>query len=235
MNVATGRGKDPAILIIHAGTGGLEAEDFAAMLLRMYLRWARRQAVPADLAELTAGGRGGVKTAVLRLASGHLRLRAEAGVHRLQRVSPHGGGERHTSFCLVEVWPGLGETDLAVPIREVRMDLLRGSGPGGQHRNKVETGVRLVHRPTGTTVVCTHGRSQWVNRQAAWAVLRSRLAALSRPAAARADDRDGAQWGRQIRTYTFNPVRGVRDHRTGRSTGEVARVLDGDLAAIGAE
>jgi|HubBroStandDraft_6_1064221.scaffolds.fasta_scaffold150609_2 peptide chain release factor 2 len=220
----------PAILEVRAGSGGRESLDFAQMLLRMYCRWAMRHEVHAEEVEVTEGKGGGVRSATIRFERGLGVLVEESGVHRLQRVSPYGRGERHTSFCEVVVLPEVDEQMVEIQERDVRMDFLRGSGPGGQHRNKTSTGVRMVHVPTGVVATCLNGRSQWQNRQSAMTVLRSRVAAL--PMGTVVEGRWEGQWGHQIRTYTLAPTRLAKDHRSGKQTGSVDRVLDGDLSLL---
>mgnify|MGYP001154433703 CR=1 FL=1 len=230
-----------AILALHAGAGGTEAQDWAAMLLRMYLRWAERKGFKAELVDSLPGEEAGFKRAAIsvqgRYAYGYLR--SERGVHRLVRLSPFDAAHRrHTSFVLVEVWPDLGD-DVAVNIvpEDIRVEVFRSSGAGGQNVQKNATAVRLIHIPTGIVVTCQNERSQVQNREFAMKILRGRLYELER---ARHEEEQArlkgehvdAGWGNQIRSYVLHPYNMVKDLRTGRETGNTTAVLDGELDAF---
>ncbi|HEX6539776.1 MAG TPA: peptide chain release factor 2 [Candidatus Dormibacteraeota bacterium] len=227
-----------AILGIHAGAGGTDSQDWAEMLLRMYLRWAERHTFDVEFLEESAGEEAGIKSATVRIAGprAYGLLKAERGVHRLVRLSPFDQAHRrHTSFALVEVTPEI-EDDVSIEIDpdDVRTDVFRSSGAGGQHVNKTSSAVRLTHMPTGIVVTCQNERSQQQNRDVAWRVLRSRLLALQQAAhAQRVADLKGeslpAEWGSQIRSYVLHPYTLVKDHRTGLEVGNTQAVLDGDI------
>lgn len=229
----------PAILGIHAGAGGVDAQDWTAMLLRMYTRWAEGAGYKVREVEKTPGTEAGVLSATL-IVSGPFAtgwLRAERGVHRLVRLSPFDSAHRrHTSFAYVEVTPQAeGEDDLEIPEDEVRMEFFRSGGPGGQHANKTSSAVRLVHEPTGVSVVCQNERSQHQNRALAWTLLKSRLRALRREeeeGLRKAGDRVEIAWGNQVRSYVLHPYQMVKDLRSGHETGRVDAVLDGDLEPL---
>ncbi|MBV8196060.1 MAG: peptide chain release factor 2 [Candidatus Dormibacteraeota bacterium] len=227
-----------ALLGIHAGAGGTDSQDWAEMLLRMYLRWAEAHRFTVEFLEESAGEEAGIKSATVRVAGprAYGLLKAERGVHRLVRLSPFDSAHRrHTSFALVEVTPEV-EDDVTVEIDpdDVRTDVFRSSGAGGQHVNKTSSAVRLTHMPTGIVVTCQNERSQQQNRDVAWRVLRSRLLALQQAAhAQRIADLKGeslpAEWGSQIRSYVLHPYTMVKDHRTGAEVGNSQAVLDGDI------
>ena len=227
-----------ALLSVHAGAGGTDSQDWAEMLLRMYLRWAEQRRLSVDFIEESVGEEAGLKSATIRVSGDRAfgRLRAERGVHRLVRLSPFDSAHRrHTSFALVEVSPEI-EDDVTVEINpdDVRVDVFRSSGAGGQHVNKTSSAVRLTHIPTGIVVTCQNERSQQQNRDVAWRVLRSRLLALQQAAHAEhlAELRGEslpAEWGSQIRSYVLHPYTMVKDHRTGVEVGNAQAVLDGAL------
>jgi peptide chain release factor 2 len=229
---------NPAILSVHAGAGGTDSQDWAEMLLRMYLRWAERHRFNVDFIEESVGEEAGLKSATVRITGrrAYGRLKSERGVHRLVRLSPFDSAHRrHTSFALVEVTPEI-EDDVAVEIDpdDVRVDVFRSSGAGGQHVNKTSSAVRLTHLPTGIVVTCQNERSQQQNRDVAWRVLRSRLLTLQQAAhAQRIADLKGesmpAEWGSQIRSYVLHPYTMVKDHRTGVEVGNAQAVLDGEI------
>jgi peptide chain release factor 2 len=229
---------NPAILSVHAGAGGTDSQDWAEMLLRMFLRWAERHRFSVDFLEESVGEEAGLKSATVRITGkrAYGRLKSERGVHRLVRLSPFDSAHRrHTSFALVEVTPEI-EDDVAVEIDpdDVRVDVFRSSGAGGQHVNKTSSAVRLTHLPTGIVVTCQNERSQQQNRDVAWRVLRSRLLVLQQAAhAQRIADLKGesmpAEWGSQIRSYVLHPYTMVKDHRTGVEVGNAQAVLDGDI------
>ena len=228
----------PALVSIHAGAGGTDSQDWAEMLLRMYLRWAERESFTAEILDESPGEEAGFKS-VTALFTGKRAfgwLRAERGVHRLVRLSPFDQAHRrHTSFALVEVIPEIAD-DVPIEIRpdDLKVDTFRSSGAGGQHVNKTSSAVRITHMPTGIIVTCQNERSQIKNRETALKVLRSRLAALQDQQ--RAEQREqlkGArpsnEWGSQIRSYVLHPYTLVKDHRTGYEVGNVQAVLDGEI------
>ncbi|MFN2581472.1 MAG: peptide chain release factor 2, partial [Candidatus Dormibacteria bacterium] len=214
------------------------SQDWAEMLLRMYLRWAEQHRFDAEILEQSPGEEAGIKSATVRLAGprAYGLLKAERGVHRLVRLSPFDSAHRrHTSFALVEVTPEV-EDDVSIEIDpdDVRTDVFRSSGAGGQHVNKTSSAVRLTHTPTGIVVTCQNERSQQQNRDVAWRVLRSRLLALQQAAhAQKIADLKGeslpAEWGSQIRSYVLHPYTMVKDHRTGFEAGNTQAVLDGAI------
>ncbi len=227
-----------AILSINAGAGGTDAQDWAQILLRMYSRWAEEKELKADIADVSYGEQAGIKSAVIFVrgpyAYGHLK--SENGIHRLVRMSPfNADGKRHTSFAAVEVIPETDE-DLSVDIRpeDLRVDTFRSSGPGGQNVQKVETAVRITHLPTGIVAACQTDKSQHRNRENAMKLLMSRLKdRLEQEHKQKIDDLRGEQkqiaWGSQIRSYVFAPYQLVKDHRTSYETGNVQKVIDGDI------
>jgi peptide chain release factor 2 len=228
----------PAILEIHAGEGGTDSQDWADMLLRMYLRWAERHGQKADLVEVTPGEEAGIKGATVTVAGRHAYglLAAERGVHRLVRISPYDAAKRrHTSFASVDVTPEV-EDDVEVEISpdDLRIDTYRSSGAGGQHVNVTDSAVRITHLPTGIVVSCQNERSQLQNRAVAMRILKSRLLARAREEreaemeALRGEKRE-IGFGSQIRSYVLHPYQMVKDHRTDIETGNVQGVLDGDL------
>jgi peptide chain release factor 2 len=208
------------------------------MLLRMYLRWAEEHRFSAEFLEESMGEEAGIKSATIRISGDRAfgRLRSERGVHRLVRLSPFDSAHRrHTSFALVEVTPEI-EDDVTVEIdpEDVRVDVFRSSGAGGQHVNKTSSAVRLTHLPTSTVVTCQNERSQQQNRDVAWRILRSRLLALQQAAHAEhlaelKGESLPAEWGSQIRSYVLQPYTMVKDHRTGVEVGNAQAVLDGAL------
>jgi peptide chain release factor 2 len=230
--------RGPALLAVHAGAGGTEAQDWAQMLLRMYLRWAERHRYQTEILDLSEGEEAGIKSATIEvrgpLAYGYLK--SERGVHRLVRLSPFDQAHRrHTSFVLVEVMP-LVESDVAIEIRadDLKLDTFRSGGPGGQNVNKVNTAVRLTHVPSGIVVTCSTERSQLQNRETAMKMLRSKLLEIElerreREQAELKGDHIEAAWGNQIRNYVLHPYRLIKDERTGLETSDTGAVLDGDL------
>lgn len=227
-----------ALLSIHAGAGGTDSQDWAEVLLRMYVRWAERQGFQAEILDKMPGEEAGIKSATIlvsgRYAYGYLR--SERGVHRLVRLSPFDAARRrHTSFALVEVLPDLDE-DIEVEVRpeDIRIDTFRSSGAGGQHMQKNDTAVRITHEPTGIVVSCQNERSQTQNKQVAMRILKARL--LDLEMAKREEEQArlkgthvDAGWGNQIRSYVLHPYHMVKDHRTGYEVGKAEAVLDGDL------
>ena len=230
--------KDDAILAIHAGAGGTEAQDWAEMLLRMYLRWAESRGYKTNILDSMPGEEAGLKRVIVGVEGDYAYgyLKAEKGVHRLVRLSPFDAAHRrHTSFALVEVWPDIGE-EIQVDINpdDLRIDTFRSSGPGGQHMQKTSSAVRITHLPTGIVVTCQNQRSQAQNRETAMKILRARLFALEqeRQEAEQARLKGKhveAGWGNQIRSYVLHPYKMVKDLRTGFETSNAEAVLDGEL------
>lgn len=230
-----------AILAIHGGAGGTDAQDWAQMLLRMFLRWAERRGYKTEILDELPGEEAGIKSATVsvtgRYAYGYLK--SERGVHRLVRLSPFDAAHRrHTSFALVEIWPDLGdEVKIDINPDELEISTFRASSAGGQHMQKNETAVRIVHLPTGIVVTCQNERSQTQNRETALRVLKARLLQLEeekrrQELAALKGEHTDAAWGNQIRSYVLHPYQMVKDHRTDYETGNVQAVLDGDLDAF---
>ncbi|MEJ7761228.1 MAG: peptide chain release factor 2 [Thermomicrobiales bacterium] len=230
--------RSDAILVIHSGEGGIDAQDFAAMLSRMYLRWADRRNLKAELLDETTGEEAGIKNATIELKgpNAYGLVRGEAGSHRLVRQSPFDSAHRrHTAFALVEVLPELeGQSEITINPDDVRMDVFRASGAGGQHVNKTSSAVRLTHVPTGIVVTCQNERSQIQNRETAHKILGARL--LERQMKAEAEERtrlkgdiQAAGFGNRIRSYVLHPYTQVTDHRTETSVGDANGVLDGAL------
>jgi peptide chain release factor 2 len=227
-----------ALLTIHAGEGGTDAQDWAEMLVRMYLRWAERRGFKAELVEASPGEEAGLKSAAITVSgeNAYGTLKAERGVHRLVRLSPFDSAHRRqTSFAQVIVAPLVGEeAEVEIADEELRIDTYRASGAGGQHVNKTDSAVRITHLPTGIVVQCQNERSQSSNKQTAMRMLRSRLAELAEEEreAALARERGAAQntgFGSQIRSYVLHPYQMVKDHRTEFETGNTDAILDGDL------
>jgi len=227
-----------AILAIHAGAGGTESQDWAEMLLRMYLRWAERRGYKAEILDISPGDEAGIRSAIIGVSGDYTcgYLKSEHGVHRLVRLSPFNADHaRHTSFALIEVMPE-AEADIDVKIEpdDLKIDVFRSSGPGGQHMQKTSSAVRLTHLPTGLTVICQNERSQHQNKETALKILQARLLVLE--LAERAEERAKlkgkrvtAGWGNQIRSYVLHPYKMVKDHRTDYQTSDADAVLDGEL------
>lgn len=234
-------GKDDergAILAIHPGAGGTDSQDWAQMLVRMYLAWAARKGYDVQVVDLQPGDGAGIKsaTALVRGQYAYGYLRAEAGVHRLVRLSPYDAAHRrHTSFASVAAYPEVeDEGDVEIKDSEIRVDFFRASGPGGQHVNKSSTAVRITHTPSGIVVSCQNERSQFRNKENALRVLRARLYAIReeerrKEQEAAAPEKKDIAWGSQIRSYVLHPYRMVKDVRTGLETSDVDAVLDGRL------
>ena len=227
-----------AILSIHAGAGGTESQDWAQMLMRMYLRWAERRGYKAEILDVSPGEEAGVKSVVIGVGGDYATgyLKSEHGVHRLVRLSPFDADHaRHTSFVLVEVLPEAeADADIKIAPDDLKVDVFRSSGPGGQNVQKTSTAVRLTHIPTGLVVSCQSERSQHQNREIALKILRSRLLELeqerrSEERAKLKGKRISAGWGNQIRSYVLHPYKMVKDHRTGYQTSNTDGVLDGEL------
>ncbi|MBI3743973.1 MAG: peptide chain release factor 2 [Chloroflexi bacterium] len=227
-----------AILSVHAGAGGTESQDWAQMLMRMYLRWAERRGFEADVLDLSQGEQAGIKSVQIEVRGKHAYgyLRSEKGVHRLVRLSPYDANHlRHTSFALVEVMPEAEENiDIVINPDDLRFDFFRASGHGGQNVQKNSTAVRVVHIPTGHTVAVQNERSQRQNRDAAMKILMSKL--MQDEIERRAEEHDrikgehvSAEWGNRIRSYVLHPYKQVKDHRTDHESTDPNGVLDGDL------
>ena len=227
-----------AILTLHAGAGGTEAQDWAQMLLRMYVRWAEKHGYKVETMDFQAGDEAGVKGATImvtgRYAYGYLK--AEKGVHRLVRISPFdASGRRHTSFAAVDVMPEIDDTvDITINPVDLRVDTFRASGAGGQHVNKTDSAVRMTHMPTGVIVQCQSERSQIQNREQCMRLLRAKLFELERQKQQDKKNEIGGEyqaieWGSQIRSYVFHPYNLVKDHRTNAEMGNVHAVMDGEI------
>ncbi len=231
--------RDDAILAIHAGAGGTDSQDWAGMLERMYLRWAEDQGFQTEILDVTLGEEAGIKSVTIAVSGSYVfgYLRSEKGVHRLVRLSPFDAAHRrHTSFALIEVLPqvSMDEADVEINPGDVKLDVFRSSGAGGQNVQKNATAVRLTHLPTGIVVTCQNERSQGQNREFAMNILRARLLELK--TAEKDEERailrgeyTKAEWGSQIRSYVLHPYQMVKDHRTDHETGNSQAVLDGDL------
>jgi peptide chain release factor 2 len=227
-----------AIITIHPGAGGTESQDWAEMLLRMYLRWTERRGFKREVIDLQPGDDAGIKSATLTVTGefAYGLLLAEAGVHRLVRISPFDqAARRHTSFASLFVWPELPEdVDIVIEDKDLRVDTYRSSGAGGQHVNVTDSAVRITHLPTNIVVSCQNERSQHRNRDAAMKVLKARLFDLKmREQQAKMEQLGGEKkdiaFGSQIRSYVLHPYQMIKDHRTKYEVGDVNRVLDGDL------
>src|SRR5690348_10254477 len=227
-----------AIVSIHPGAGGLEAQDWAEMLLRLYLRWAERHGYKTDLADLQPGEGGGIKSATFTVEGDYAYgyLKAEAGIHRLVRISPFdANARRHTSFASVFVFPAIDDkVEITINPADLRVDTFRASGAGGQHVNKTDSAVRMTHIPSGIVVSCQNERSQHKNRAMAMKILRARLFELEERKKREemekfSKDKKDIAWGSQIRSYVLQPYQMVKDHRTGIEIGNTSAVLDGAI------
>jgi peptide chain release factor 2 len=230
-----------AILTINPGAGGVDSQDWAEMLARMYRRWAELRGFGLEVIEYTEGEEAGIKSATFTVSGEYAfgLLSAERGVHRLVRISPYdAGGRRHTSFASVAVAPVIDDrVEVDIDEKDLKIDTYRSSGAGGQHVNKTDSAVRITHLPTGIVVQCQNERSQHQNREVAMRVLRARLFELEREKREReiasiGGEKADIEWGSQIRSYVLHPYKLVKDHRTGEETANVERVLDGYLDAF---
>ena len=227
-----------AILAINAGAGGTEAQDWVEMIFRMYLRWCEDKGMKIRVIDTLSGDEAGIKNITFTITGPYAYgyLKSEHGIHRMVRISPFDAtGRRHTSFASVSVLPEI-DTDIEINIedKDLRIDTYRASGPGGQHVNKTNSAVRITHHPSGIVVQCQNEKSQHRNREMALKVLKSRLyeSEINKQEQVKQDKHNtqkGIAWGSQIRSYTFNPYRLVKDHRTNLETGNVEKVMDGDI------
>jgi peptide chain release factor 2 len=230
-----------AIVPIHPGAGGVESQDWAEMLLRMYLRWSERRGFKREIIDYQPGEEAGLKSVTFTVTGEYAYglLSAEAGVHRLVRISPFDqAARRHTSFASLYLWPELPEdVDIVVEDKDLRVDTYRSSGAGGQHVNVTDSAIRITHIPTGIVVSCQNERSQHKNRASAMKVLKARLYDLKMKEQQATLDKIGGEkreiaFGHQIRSYVLQPYQMVKDHRTKETVGDPARVLDGDLDGL---
>jgi len=227
-----------ALVTVHAGAGGTDSQDWAEILLRMYLRWAERRGFKVEMKEASEGDEAGLKSAtfLLKGENAYGLVAAERGVHRLVRISPFdSSARRHTSFAQVDVAPVVDETvDVDIDESDLRIDTYRASGAGGQHVNKTDSAVRITHEPTGVVVQCQNERSQTQNKAVAMGMLRSKLIELEERKRTEAVNKERGEvqdvaWGSQIRSYVLHPYTMVKDHRTDYEVGDTQRVLDGDI------
>jgi len=230
----------PAVLSIHPGAGGTESQDWAQMLMRMYLRWCERNGFKAEVVDLLPGEEAGIKSATIEVTGEYAYgyLRGEMGVHRLVRISPFDASKRRqTSFASVAVAPEVDDVEVTVREDELRIDVFRSSGPGGQGVNTADSAVRITHLPTNIVVQCQNERSQLRNRDTALRILKARLYELAQKKQREAlqeltGEKKEIAFGSQIRSYTFHPYQLIKDHRTGVEVGNVEAVMDGDLDAF---
>jgi peptide chain release factor 2 len=227
-----------ALLYIYSGAGGVDAQDWASMLLRMYRRYCERKGFGFAVLDQSFGEQGGTKNAVAEITGRNAfgNLRGESGVHRLVRISPFSAKSlRHTSFALVDVLPEIEDVKLEINPKDLRIDTFRSSGPGGQNVNKLETAIRITHIPTNTVVAVQSERSQAQNKEKAMQILKSRLARLMEEAKVKelselkTTGETAIEWGSQVRSYVLNPYKQVKDHRTGVEFTQPDKVLDGEL------
>ncbi|KAB3532055.1 peptide chain release factor 2 [Alkaliphilus serpentinus] len=230
--------KNNAIISIHAGTGGLDAQDWAKMLMRMYTRWAEQRGYRVKLLDLLQDPEAGIKSVTMMIEglNAYGFLKSEKGVHRLVRISPFdSSGKRHTSFASVDVMPEIDDSvEIDIKPSDLKIDTYRASGAGGQHVNKTDSAVRITHLPTGVVVQCQNERSQHTNKDVAMAMLRAKLVELKEQEnKEKIEDLQGEYsqiaWGSQVRSYVFNPYNLVKDHRTGAEMGNIQAVIDGDI------
>jgi len=229
---------EPAIMAIHAGAGGTEAQDWALMLQRMFIRWAESHSFAVEILDQSPGEEAGIKSTLMSIGGRYVygNLKSERGVHRLVRISPFdASSRRHTSFAKVEIWPDVAEDiEIEISEKDLRIDRFKASGAGGQHVQKNETAIRITHLPTGIVVSCQNQRSLTQNLELAMKILKSQLFDLERHkqdaelAALKGEDVD-AGWGNQIRSYVLHPYKMVKDHRTNHEVGNAQAVLDGRL------
>lgn len=227
-----------AILTLHAGAGGTEAQDWCEMLFRMYTRWAERRGFKTETLDYLAGDEAGIKSVTFQISglNAYGYAKCEKGVHRLVRISPFdASGRRHTSFASLEVMPEIDdEIEIDLNPEDLKIDTYRASGAGGQHINKTESAIRITHLPTGIVVTCQNERSQHKNKATALKMLKSKLVEIAeREQKEKIEDLKGVQldngWGSQIRSYVFHPYSMVKDHRTNYETGNTGAVMDGEL------
>jgi peptide chain release factor 2 len=227
-----------ALIALHAGAGGVDAADWTAMLLRMYLRWAEDHGYKADVVDQMEGDEAGIKNVTVTITglNAYGYLRSERGVHRLVRLSPFDSAHRrHTSFSLMEVWPELGEgEEIEIKPQDIKIDTYKSAGAGGQNVQKNETAIRITHLPTGIVVTCQNERSQTQNRETALKILRAKLFELEEEKRLKElqnlkGEHVKAEWGSQIRSYVLHPYQLVKDHRTEYESGNTQAVLDGKL------
>ena len=229
--------KKNAILSIHPGAGGTESQDWAQMLMRMYLRWTERAGLRAEVVDVLPGEEAGIKSATITVTGEYAYgyLKGEIGVHRLIRISPFDASKRrHTSFASVAAIPEVEDVEVVIKDEDLRVDVYRSSGPGGQGVNTADSAVRITHLPSGLVVACQNERSQLRNRDTALRILKSRLFQIyekrqKEELAELAGEKKDSAFGSQIRTYTFHPYQIIKDHRTGLEVGNVEAVMDGDL------